>query len=238
MNSNTGGRVDFSVDENVRIIDVDGRVTQKDYAICQARSDRRGQLQLIHRSTGKIRKVHHRRILPHDYQDGMAVVLETNNRYYALCPLCGFGEEISNHEHCDCKKCGELQLYWLSNKPDIIKKSKPRISKVPSMPSKPTVIDLYKLSKIEKCELWTKKNVSFDHERIDVRSHILIYNDEENPRKYCFNTYNGTLGKKAKKLHIEEFIADEPIDSKKHWFSIGDMAKTKEKLAKDGYDPS
>lgn len=236
MQENTGGRVHFVVGQNVRVINTDGIITGNDYVIDQDRSDRRGQLQLIHKESGKLKKIHHRRVLSNDYKDGEAVVLESNNRFYALCPYCGSSEEISNGETWDCYKCGKLQLYWLSNRPDTIKKVKPRILKVPSMNTKAVTVNLDEIAKLEKCELWTKKNIPFDHERIDVRAHILIYSDEEEHRKYCFNTYNGTLGKKLKKLHIEEFLANQPIESKKIWFSIDNKDKAIKKLVKEGYE--
>ena len=110
MQENTGGRVHFVVGQNVRVINTDGIITGNDYVIDQDRSDRRGQLQLIHKESGKLKKIHHRRVLSNDYKDGEAVVLESNNRFYALCPYCGSSEEISNGETWDCYKCGQLQL--------------------------------------------------------------------------------------------------------------------------------
>jgi hypothetical protein len=175
-------------------------------------------------------------VLPNDYESGEAIVLESNNRFYALCPNCESSEEISNGDAWNCENCGELRLYWLSNRPDTIKKVKSRILKAPSMNTKAAVVNLDEIAKLEKCELWTKKNIPFDHERIDVRAHILIFSDNEEHRKYCFNTYNGTLGKKLKKLHIEEFIANQQVESKKMWFSIDNKDKAIKKLVKEGYE--
>ena len=53
-------------------------------------------------------------------------------------------------------------------------------------------------------EIWTKQQLKFSDPRTDVQSHVLLA--DEPPRKLCFNTYNGALGKK--KTNTEEaFLA-------------------------------
>ena len=53
-------------------------------------------------------------------------------------------------------------------------------------------------------ELWTKQQLKFSDPRTDVQSHVLLADNP--PRKLCFNTYNGALGKK--KANTEEaFLA-------------------------------
>lgn len=90
------------------------------------------------------------------------------------------------------------------------------------------------------CTLWTKNGVKFDHANVDVKSHALII-DGDSPRKYCFNTYDGSLGKKAKDLMVTEFVADkfdasEGSNSKPPWHYIkGSFEKHLEELAKKGY---
>ena len=236
MHTNTGGRAHFSVGEIVRVIEPDGKVTGLDYIIDQDRSDRRGQLQIIHKESGRIKKTHHRRILSSDYHDGMAVVLESNNRFFALCPKCGDSEEITNGDSWVCNNCGEFELHWLSNRPDTIKQVKARNLKAPSMTTRAPTIDLESIARLPNIELWTKKNIQFDHERIDVRAHVLIFDDGQQLRKYCFNTYNGTLGKKQKKLYVEEFIANTSVESKKLWYCIDNKDKAVCKLIKEGYE--
>ena len=92
------------------------------------------------------------------------------------------------------------------------------------------------LANLENCELWTKSDVKFDHVNVDVKSHALIFTGD-NPRKYCFNTYDGSLGKKAKDLMITEFLANDSSAGAKIWHPIKDLAKNKEDLNKKGYKP-
>lgn len=90
------------------------------------------------------------------------------------------------------------------------------------------------------CDLWTKNGVKFDHANVDVKSHALIIGGS-NPRKYCFNTYDGSLGKKAKDLMVAEFLENkfevsEESDSKPPWHYIkGNFEKHLEDLTKKGY---
>jgi hypothetical protein len=236
-NSNTGGRVSFVLNDEVRIINLDGCVSEDAYIVNQTRSDRKGQVELIHKETNVVRKVHHRRILSKGYQDGMAVVLETNGRFYALCPKCGKTEEIlPTKDDIICPDCGQFTLHWISAKPDAsIYKTKKLTDRKPKKEmSKPTKLNLVTIAKLPNCELWSKI-VAFDHEMIDVRAHALIYTAEP-CRKYCFNTYDGQLGKKSNKLYLDEFLANSDIDgSKQPWFSITNLSNAKQKLAKSGY---
>ena len=64
--------------------------------------------------------------------------------------------------------------------------------------------------------------------------HLLIVDD--NSRKLCFNTYNGTLGKRGNSLPIEAFQNDEMPEGKRLWFHVKDVDKQRQKLSKDGYE--
>lgn len=235
-NSNTGGRVSFTIDDEVKILELDGRVSDDIYIIKQNRSDRKGHLLLIHKLTEAIRKVHHRRVLPKGYEDGMATVLEVSNRFYALCPKCGKKEEIlPTRDDLQCPDCGRFNLFWISDKPDIeVYKTKKLSIRKPKEMTKQTKIDLDAISKLPDCELWSKI-VSFDHEKIDVRAHVLILTTEPH-RKYCFNTYDGILGKKTSKLYIEDFMKGFIGYEGVRWFSISDIEKARKKLIKTGYE--
>lgn len=237
-NSNTGGRVSFIVNEEVRILEIDGRVSDDTYVVMQSRSDRKGHLQLIHKDTGVVRKAHHRRVLPKEYEDGMATVLEVGNRFYALCPKCGKKEEIlPTKDDIFCPDCGRFTLYWISNKPDIeVYKTKKLSVRKPKEMARQRKIDLNEIANLPNCELWSKI-VSFDHEKIDARAFVLLLTTEP-MRKYCFNTYDGMLGKKSTQLYITEFLEGKAIEGidKLPWFSISDLDKARKKLSKTGYD--
>lgn len=236
--SNTGGRVGYALQDEVNILELDGRISQDIYVINQERSDRKGLLQLIHKKSGLLKKVHHRRILPKAYDGEMAVVLETSNRFYALCPKCGKIEEIlPTKDDITCPTCGRFTLYWLSKKPDVnVYRSKTLSERKPKKDmTKTGKVDINSIADLPDCELWSK-TVPFDHEMIDVRAYVLLFTGEPS-RKYCFNTYDGLLGKKAVKLYLDEFRNGTDVEgvSKQPWFSIADMQVTRKKLTKTGY---
>ena len=234
--SNTGGRAIYGVNDDIRILELDGSVSRDVYVVDQDRSDRKGHLRLIHKNSGLAKKVHHRRILT-NYDDDMAVVLENGNKFYALCPKCGKTEEIlPTRDDITCPQCGQFSLYWLSTKPDLgVYQTKTLNERKPKKEmAKNNKVDITQLLTLEECELWSK-TVAFDHERIDARAFVLIYT-AESPRKYCFNTYDGMLGKKSR-LYIEEFISNASIDGISHvpWFSISEIEAVRKKLEKSGY---
>lgn len=246
---NNGGRANFESGQEVRLLLADGTISNEVYVIETQRSDRKGHVQVKERNTTKSLKVQYRRILPVNVE-GKSAVIESAGRYRSICPKCTYIEMISsNSEHLTCPLHGRFDLYWLGVKPMTTEaQSQPqeRRDKKPTAEKKrPTaivrpskaiiVVDLHKIAATQHCELWTK-NVSFDHEKYDVKSHVLLYVNGQ-PRKYCFNTYNGTLGKKSSELPIGDFINNTlPIDAKtKPWYMVQDLDKMREKLTKDGY---
>jgi hypothetical protein len=82
------------------------------------------------------------------------------------------------------------------------------------------------------CILYTKKGIRFDHERIDVQAHVLLCVGE-NPRKMCFNTYNGQLGKDNKLPDFDGFCAGA---ASKTFYKVACIDKEQKKLAKQGYE--
>jgi len=84
-------------------------------------------------------------------------------------------------------------------------------------------------------ELYTRKQLRFNHPGMDVKAHVLLIVDD-NPRKLCFNTYNGTLGKKGNDLPTEAFQKNEMPEGKKLWFHVKNVDKQRQKLVKDGYE--
>ncbi len=279
IETNSGGRVRFQIGAEVRYVQMDGTVSNDIYLIDQERSDRKGHLSLKERLEGegdkrtpRVVRVHHRRILPVD-MEGKAVVIESQDKHWCLCPTDGTAIEVSPGDtETTCPKCSTLfSLHWIGVRPmaDATKtkepktetaaaatkapkaekaekaapKPKPEKVKEPKEPKavkEPIVVDLTAIAKHKGVELWTKKNVKFDHERIDVQAHVLLFTGD-NPRKLCFNTYNGALGKKAPELPVTEFLANEPVKgaaAKKDtpWFPVPDLDKARAKLSKDGYE--
>jgi hypothetical protein len=261
VDTNTGGRVRFTKDMPVRILELDGTLSTVVYLVDQERSDRKGYVSLKERDGTRMVRVHHRRVLPLSV-DGRAVVVETGDRFWAMCPEDGQVIEVaSGSESAVCPKCSKsFLLHWLGVRPmaDAATKDKakapkpaaaataePKAEKAPRRRRRPPR-GRRRSSRSRSwwtwacsrscphCELWTKKNVKFDHERIDVQAHVLLYTGEK-PRKLCFNTYNGTLGKKATELPIESFIGNSKSKKDASWFPVEDVEKARAKLEKAGY---
>lgn len=261
LGTNTGGRVRFAKDAQVRILELDGTVTKTVYVIGnnpnsqdeQQRSDRKGFVSLREMDGTRVLRVHHRRVLPVSVE-GKAIVLESGDKFWALCPECGQTISVgADTDSVECSKCSKsFQLYWLGVKPmaDTATKTEkahkaPKAEKAPKAPKapreprpikEPVLVDISALTKLKHCELWTKKNVKFDHERIDVQAHVLLFNGDH-PRKLCFNTYNGAMGKKAAPLPLEAFVAGtKGVKKEMPWFPVEDVAKARQKLQKSGYE--
>lgn len=92
--------------------------------------------------------------------------------------------------------------------------------------------DIQGLKDRANCVVYTKKNIRFDHERIDVQAHVLLCLDD-NPRKMCFNTYNGQLGKDKKSPDFDGFCANA---ASKTFYKVACVDKEIKKLVKQGYE--
>jgi hypothetical protein len=222
------------------------------------KSDRKGLVKL--QGNNESIQVLFRRILPTSI-DGQAPVIDSGGKHFTICPECGDVLEVNDPQQANCNICSQnFQLYWLGVKPmsqtnpetPVVEATAPESTPEAASPettqeTKPTTIKVKRpaqnerkalcldtLAKLDNCELWTKNGVKFDHANVDVKSHALIFTGE-NPRKYCFNTYDGSLGKKAKDLMVKEFVADEAVGEKKPWHPIKDLTKHKEDLEKKGY---
>lgn len=266
MNVNTGGRVTFQQNAEVRILCSDGRISREIYEVDSEKSDRKGHVTLKEKGTTRMVKIQFRRIIPVNV-DGQAAVIESAGKFRAVCPNCNYVEMITAvSDHLSCPSHGQFQLYWLgvkpmaestvekkatkekastkksaenqAEKPEKKAEKKPQAEKAPKVVRQPATVDLNELAGRENCELWTRKDVKFDHERISVESHTLLFTGSQ-PRKFCFNTYNNALGKRAEPLPIEEFIHDKAVKNTKKpkpWYAVADLDKARAKLQKDGYE--
>lgn len=251
---NTGGRVLFKSGSRVRYLTIDGRVSNDIYTINSedtsqnVRSDRKGLITIKQEGGPRTLQVHARRILPLSI-DNKAPVVQSNDKYRVICPECGHLLDFTERPHEDKLECNcgiTVDLYWLNEEPqkplkrksqettmieetataEETAKSKTARTRMPQYQPEP--VNFTELANLPNCELWTKGNVKFDHVKIDVKAHILLYTEGDVCKKLCFNTYDGALGKKSKEL---------PISNKddKAWFSVKDPAKARSKFAKDGY---
>jgi len=246
---NVGGRKWFGANSRVRILELDGTVSSDIYKIegdDNVRSDRKGHILLTEEKSGRQVRVHFRRVLPLII-DGSAPVIESGDKYVSLCPQCGNPKQVNpNDSQTECPQCGIFPLYWLGVRPmtttaekEVVQKTpKPKTEKKerpPRVVREPHKPDLAAIAALPNCELWTQGQVTFDHAKFDVAAHVLLYAGDNNgicPRKLCFNTYNGTTGKKGDELPIEGFLKGEKVSGS---YTVQDIDKAREKLTKDGY---
>jgi hypothetical protein len=223
------------------------------------RADRKGHVPIREDGTNRFTKIHFRRILPlssNTNSDGSvqwnATVIESTDKYRAICPKCGNVFNVTpDDEHITCPTDGEFELHWIGDKPmadatktkdptkDPTATKKPKAAKKKT-PKEPIRVNFDELEKLQNCEFYTRRNVKFDHPDVDVKAHCLLYIGDS-PRKYCFNTYNGALGKKATSLFTDEFIANKAIKGAKKerpWFEVKDLDKERASLSKKGYEKS
>lgn len=244
-----GGKMVLEKRQSVRILTIDGNISSEEYHVEIEKPDRKGYITLSQIGTSRKVKVNQRRVLI-NCNNGEAFVVESGDRYRAVCPNCTHFEEVTgNDDKMTCPRHGEIQLHWkegerpmtdvttAEKKEKTAKKEKqPTAAKREKAVREPIVVDFDSLKKNTNFEIWTKKSVQFDHERIDVQAHVLLIAGDS-PRKFCFNTYNGTLGKKGKPLPIDEFVKDSEVEGeKKPWYAVPDIEKARARLSKDGYE--
>jgi hypothetical protein len=244
--ANNGGRVSFDKSLQYRVLLVDGTVSTEMYTIESERSDRKGLVILREVGTDKTLKAQHRRVIPASHGDKCAVI-ESGGKYRSICQKCNYIETIETKtDKLSCPIHGQFDLYWLGVKPmaqeTAINPDKKERKPTPDKKVKPAMaardrvtIDITTIASTPQCELYVK-NVNFDHEKFDVKSYVLLF-VATTPRKFCFNTYNGELGKKASSLPISEFISNTlpPNSKSKPWYAVQDLEKMREKLAREGY---
>ena len=230
------------------------KTANKQNKVEYVRADRKGHIIVKPEGGTKEQKVHFRRVLPVEI-DGQALVIESNDKYRAVCPKCGCVENVDPSDTAiNCPKCGKIQVHWLGVKPMVettaAEKSEAKPAAKKPATAKPAAkkekavrevikVDFNALKSLTSCELWTKGHVKFDHPDVDVQAHVLIFADGDKSRKLCFNTYDGALGKKSPPLPISEFTTNGTVTTgkrEKPWFAVKNLDKAKTKLAKDGYE--
>lgn len=239
--------------DTVRILTLDGKISSELYCIEVDKADRKGHISLIEVGTNRKLKVNQRRILRNCNEDE-AYVVETGDKYRAACPKCSYHQDVKpTDSSMNCPDHAITKLQWRErpmsnvvtesqnpesqtaetqkpmkqNKPTSEKKEKPVREQIP--------VDFDKITEIPGLQLYTKKSVSFDHAKISVAAHVLICTNQP-MRKLCFNTYDGTLGKKGKPLQLDAFVANQDTEGKKPWYMVEDLDKTIAKLVRDGYE--
>ena len=242
--------------DKFRIILMDGKVSKELFELIRP-SDNKNRIVVESESNARL-TIHKRRTLSVDSY-GKAVAMQRGSVIKAVCPECSKVYEVVD-DKIACTEHGEFETTSHDQKSqsvNMIRRSRPpkkdkkennpmvteatavnapEAVNTPEAASTPiAVVDLEEIKK-HGVELWTKPQLHFDHAKMDVRAHVLLADDPI--RKLCFNTYDGTLGKKKvlKDLHLAEFQASTPVQGKKLWHEPkGTLDDARQHLEKKGY---
>lgn len=244
-------------DQRVRILTIDGKISGKNYIHNAEKPDRKGLVIVTDPQNGSQIKVNHKRILRGCDDDG-ALVLSFGDKHRAVCVRCSYVAEIEvGNEWLECPTHGLVKLYWKESRPrmnnkstdtiarqesskqekdsKIDKRQKAESAKQPTPKHSAPIIPFDDIARNPSLELWTKKNIQFDHAKMDVRAHVILFVGDL-CRKMCFNSYDGTAGKKDKALPLDAFLSNQPEGLKKQWYDVKDLEATRKKLAATGYE--
>lgn len=139
-------------------------------------------------------RVHKDRILPAE-SAGKLVPIKCGDTLRTSCPICSRVLIVS----------GATAVCPVHGKMCVVDNgySNQNAEQEPKMKTDvQTTVDLATIASYG-VELWTKPQLKFSDPRTNVQSHVLLIDSPA--RKLCFNTYNGTLGKK--KANVQEFFA-------------------------------
>lgn len=235
----------FDVEQSVRILTLDGHVSREIYNVIIGRADRRGLITLAEVGTTREIKVTQRRILQ-NCAEGDSFVVASGDKFRAVCPQCSYTSEVRpNDDSFACPDHGDIALQWRKGERPMLETASEKPPKSPKAEKQPTVkkprppakeriaVDFQQLAGLADCELWTKRNVRFDHEKVDVQAHTLLYTGE-GARKLCWNTYDGCLGRKSAQLPTDDFVAN--AGEQKRWYQVKSLDAERQRLTKDGYE--
>jgi len=232
----------------VRILSHDAIISKETFEVVKP-PDPKNQMILEDRQ-GTTLQIHKDRVLPED-SAGKAAAIDLNGKYTGFCPECATGIPVENGT-IECPAHGVFEVVMTSGQQPQKKSkkkskskgtSKKRDEQMPKETAQPAVVDLAAVAGYG-TEVWTKPQLKFDHAKVDVQAHILIAEDPL--RKLCFNTYDGTLGKKKtgdpiEELQLEAFKTNTAATSGKSTGKIigyqvkGTIDDVRKQLAKAGY---
>lgn len=239
-----------------RVITAEAKISKEIWEILEEEGkDHKGNFYLQEEDGKRKIRAHPKRILP--IRDDAAGVVHNDGTFTAKCPQCDVEAQVDvgkENSSAECSEHGSFQLNWSdTGHGHLIAKLMPQETKsTNSQPSKKAAgskkqpaakkqqssatIDFDVMKKAG--ELWTKGGVNFDYPEYTVRTHtFIVIDDDETARKYCFNSYNGTWGKKSKQNDVERFIANQPAaNGRKLGFGIkGTIEQERKRLEKAKY---
>jgi uncharacterized Zn finger protein (UPF0148 family) len=237
--------------QRARILNPEDVITDDVHTIIEG-PDYKGNYLLLNETTQKRTRQHPTRILKIN-EEGVAVYRHNDTEMRADCPDCKCPQTVEiPQETIQCPEHGKWTINWgtIESGPrpasaDAGKKmatSRPLKSKTKSAAKKsigrsksPMAIDFEAMKQAG--ELWTKTGVDFDYVQYEVKAHVLIIDDGVNSRKMCFNSYNGTWGKKSKDEDLALFISDQRAPGSKtigYYIKVG-VENERRKLERSGY---
>jgi hypothetical protein len=183
----------------VRLLTPEGGISSELYEVIGP-ADRKNCI-YVSDCNSKQSRVHKERVLPIDSLGKLAAVKQ-GDKLKTACPICS-RILTADGNTAECPVHGKLQITSNEhfNNPDKV--STTQQEKQMSKTDTTTTVDFTVVVQYG-VELWTKQQLKFSDPHTDVQSHVLIA--DEPPRKLCFNTYNGALGKKKSNTE-ENFLA-------------------------------
>jgi hypothetical protein len=172
-----------------RLLTPEGGVSNEIYEIVGP-ADRKNCIYVTD-SDGKQIRVHKERMLPLNSL-GKLVAVNHGGKLKAACPVCSRTLIVENNI-AECPIHGEMQIVSHEHLTNPDEQSTTQQEVKMSKEATTTTVDFSVVAQYG-VEVWTKQQLKFSDPRTDVQSHVLLADDP--PRKLCFNTYNGALGKK------------------------------------------
>ena len=233
--------MEVEIGQKVRTVTPIGTVSEELFTI-NGPADNDNKIEVLTESNQKL-KFPVRRLLPSNSL-GKAWALLVSGKYSAVCPICHFKGPVEEGK-LNCPTHGSFEVVTHEcdqESVDMIKRAKVvshpvRRQKVMTETNHqdvvPSIVDLEEVKKYG--EVWMKPQLHFDMATIDVKAYVVLADGP--PRKLCFNTYGGTLGKRRVNtdLPLEAFKTNTPT-SLKSWHDLkGDLAIARDALRKKGY---
>lgn len=220
------------VETKVKVIGLDGHTMPSVFKV----SNIGGGYADLTSGTKILERVHIKRLLPADSE--YAIVVDNGDgadgRKKGICPKCGQLFPFDVEFECptdgqfEVKEIGELAVVTTKKEPVKAKEKAAKVAKE----AKVEKLDLSDLKK--QGELWSKQ-AKFDHVQVEAKAYTFIVQAGTAFRKFCFNTYNGALGKKAQPINVKFIQQGKDGNGKVVGYAVDDVAKERERLKKNGF---
>lgn len=211
---------------SVKVLGIDGKILPNTYMV---QSVDNGYADLADHNGKTLEKVHVKRLYDAGFE--MAVLIDGgafDGNKRAICPKCN-GISVFEDKFV-CSVDGEFEVTTIGDlQMTTVKKTEQKEAKVTKTKQDNTAkLDLAELK--SHGELWVK-NAAFDHVQVTALAYTYIVGN----RKFCFNTYNGALGKRAQPINVEHIRNGVDGNGKPVGYAVADLTKEHEKLKKNGF---